>query len=69
MIPDDNCLVEVHSENVNMTHVSVSSVSKCRDLNAVRMVNSVRCMNVGLICVAENCKGLKKLCVAHWNNI
>ncbi|GJU06308.1 hypothetical protein Tco_1122738 [Tanacetum coccineum] len=32
-IADDNCLLEVHSENVNVTHVGVSSLSKCRDLN------------------------------------
>ncbi|GKB95645.1 hypothetical protein Tco_0981782 [Tanacetum coccineum] len=43
------------------------SLSKCRDLNALRFVHNVPCTNVGLIIIAENCKGLKKLCVAHWN--
>ncbi|GJR35291.1 hypothetical protein Tco_1078256 [Tanacetum coccineum] len=66
MIPDDNCLVAVHLENVNVTYVSVSSLSKCRDL---LIVDNVQCTNVGLISVAENSKGLKKLCVAHWNQV
>nr|GEU51636.1 hypothetical protein [Tanacetum cinerariifolium] len=66
MIPDDSCLAEVHLENVNVTDVGVSSLSKCRDLIALHIERS-RCTDVGLISVAENCKGLKKLYVGSHN--
>nr|GFA63553.1 hypothetical protein [Tanacetum cinerariifolium] len=48
MIPDDNCLVEDLLENVNATHVGVSSLSKCRDLNALRILDNVPYTNIGL---------------------
>ncbi|PWA66074.1 VIER F-box protein 2 [Artemisia annua] len=62
MIQDDNCLTEVHLDYVYVTDVGVSSLSKCRHLNDLRIVGT-DCTNVGLIRVAQNCKGLKKLYV------
>ncbi|PWA99326.1 F-box family protein [Artemisia annua] len=68
MIPDDSGLVEVHLETVNVTDVGLSSLSKCRYLNSLRIVNinNQLCTNVGLISIAKNCKRLKKLYVGYW---
>ncbi|PWA74150.1 F-box family protein [Artemisia annua] len=65
MIGDDNCLVEVHLDHVSLSDVGVSSLAKCRDLIAL-YINNARCKEVGLISIAENCKGLKKLFVGHY---
>ncbi|PWA93799.1 SKP1/ASK1-interacting protein 2 [Artemisia annua] len=61
-IGDDNCLGDVHLEQVNVTDVGVSLLAKCRDLISLYIKN-VLCTDVGLISVAENCKRLKKLYV------
>nr|GFA37365.1 hypothetical protein [Tanacetum cinerariifolium] len=53
MIPNNSFLVEVHLDNVNVTDVGVSSLSKCRDLIALHIDRST-CTDVGLIRVAEN---------------
>ena len=39
IIRDDNCSAEVHLENVYVTDVGLSSLSKCRDLIALRNVD------------------------------
>ncbi|PWA81883.1 VIER F-box protein 2 [Artemisia annua] len=68
MIPDDNCLVEVHLEGVNVSDVGLSSLAKCRDLLVLR-IDNYRCTDVGLISVAENCRALKKLYVGRRSEI
>ncbi|GJX01716.1 F-box protein SKIP2-like protein [Tanacetum coccineum] len=56
-----NSLVEVHLIHVYISDISLLALSKCSSLQVLHLECLPHCTNTGLISVAENCKGLKKL--------
>nr|GEZ01415.1 hypothetical protein [Tanacetum cinerariifolium] len=66
-----NSLVEVHLEHVDVTDIGLLALSKCSSLEILHLESLLHCTNSGLISVAENCKGLKKLYIDNrmWNSI
>ncbi|KAM1174897.1 F-box protein SKIP2 [Malus sylvestris] len=59
-------LIEVHLERLQVTDLGLSAISKCSNLEVLHIVKAPECSNFGLICVAENCKMLRKLHIDGW---
>ncbi|KAB2617795.1 F-box protein SKIP2-like [Pyrus ussuriensis x Pyrus communis] len=58
-------LIEIHLERLQVTDLGLSAISKCSNLEVLHIVKA-ECSNFGLICVAENCKLLRKLHIDGW---
>ncbi|KAB2626502.1 F-box protein SKIP2-like [Pyrus ussuriensis x Pyrus communis] len=59
-------LIEVHLERLQVTDLGLSAISKCSNLEVLHIVKAPECSNFGLICVAKNCKMLRKLHIDGW---
>jgi hypothetical protein len=59
-------LTEIHLERIQVTDLGLSAISKCSNLEVLHIVKAPECSNFGLICVAENCKLLRKLHIDGW---
>ena len=57
---------EIHLERLQVGDLGLSGVAKCRNLEVLRIVKTPECTNYGLVCVAENCKKLRKLHIDAW---
>ncbi|KAM1571399.1 hypothetical protein PS2_017414 [Malus domestica] len=59
-------VIEIHLERLQVTDLGLSAISKCSNLEVLHIVKAPECSNFGLICVAENCKLLRKLHIDGW---
>ncbi|XP_004289192.1 PREDICTED: F-box protein SKIP2 [Fragaria vesca subsp. vesca] len=59
-------LTEIHLERIQVTDLGLSAIAKCSNLEILHIVKAPECSNFGLICVAENCKLLRKLHIDGW---
>ncbi|CAN6680062.1 unnamed protein product [Malus baccata var. baccata] len=59
-------VIEIHLERLQVTDLGLSAISKCSNLEVLHIVKAAECSNFGLICVAENCKLLRKLHIDGW---
>lgn len=59
-------LTEIHFERLQISDLGLSAISKCSDLEVLRIVKTPECSNSGLVCVAEGCKLLRKLHIDGW---
>ncbi|PWA45777.1 VIER F-box protein 1 [Artemisia annua] len=59
-------LVEVHLERLQLSDVGLVAVSKCRSLEVLHILKTPDCSNLGLLSVAENCRGLRKVHIDGW---
>lgn len=64
-------LIEVHLEKIQVSDVGLSGISNCLNLETLLIVKNPECSNLGLSCVAERCRLLRKLHIDGWrtNNI
>ncbi|KAM1967471.1 hypothetical protein ACFX15_042525 [Malus domestica] len=51
---------------LQVADLGLSAISKCSNLEVLHIVKAPECSNFGLICVAENCKLLRKLHIDGW---
>lgn len=58
--------VEIHLERLQVSDLGLSAISKCSNLEVLRIVKTPECTNSGLVSVAENCKQLRKLHIDAW---
>ncbi|XP_024020644.1 F-box protein SKIP2 [Morus notabilis] len=58
--------IEIHLERLQVSDLGLSGISKCSNLEVLRIVKTPECTNSGLICVAEHCKKLRKLHIDAW---
>ncbi|KAM2912611.1 hypothetical protein FF1_005226 [Malus domestica] len=64
-----DCISEinpVHGRDKSVADLGLSAISKCSNLEVLHIVKAPECSNFGLICVAENCKLLRKLHIDGW---
>ncbi|KAM1999948.1 hypothetical protein ACFX16_007312 [Malus domestica] len=59
-------VIEIHLERLQVADLGLSAISKCSNLEVLHIVKAPECSNFGLICVAENCKLLRKLHIDGW---
>ncbi|PON35331.1 F-box domain containing protein [Parasponia andersonii] len=58
--------VEIHLERLQVSDLGLSGISRCSNLEVLRIVKTPECTNYGLVCVAEHCKRLRKLHIDAW---
>lgn len=59
-------LIEVHLERLQVSDTGLAALSKCPNLEILHLVKTPECSNLGLMCIAENCKLLRKLHIDGW---
>ncbi|KAL1107199.1 hypothetical protein V6Z11_D03G027100 [Gossypium hirsutum] len=59
-------LMEIHLERLQVSDIGLSAISKCTKIENLHIVKTPECSNYGLVCVAENCKLLRKLHIDGW---
>ncbi|KAM1018989.1 hypothetical protein ACFX2C_040550 [Malus domestica] len=59
-------VIEIHLERLQVADLGLSAILKCSNLEVLHIVKAPECSNFGLICVAENCKLLRKLHIDGW---
>lgn len=59
-------LMEVHIERIQVSDYGVSAISNCLNLEILHLIKVWDCSNVGLSCIAEHCKKLRKLHIDGW---
>ncbi|KAK4262337.1 hypothetical protein QN277_027908 [Acacia crassicarpa] len=64
-------LTEIHLEKIQVSDVGLSGISNCLNLETLHIVKTPECSNIGLSCVAERCRLLRKVHIDGWrtNNI
>ncbi|XVE87067.1 hypothetical protein DITRI_Ditri18aG0086500 [Diplodiscus trichospermus] len=65
---NSNCdsLIEIHLERLQVSDIGLSAISKCTKIENLHIVKTPECSNYGLVCVAEQCKLLRKLHIDGW---
>ncbi|KHG04121.1 F-box SKIP2 -like protein [Gossypium arboreum] len=63
---NSNPLMEIHLERLQVSDIGLSAISKCTKIENLHIVKTPECSNYGLVCVAENCKLLRKLHIDGW---
>ncbi|XP_062102647.1 F-box protein SKIP2 [Humulus lupulus] len=58
--------VEIHLERLQVSDSGLSGISKCSNLEVLRIVKTPECTNYGLVCIAEHCRQLRKLHIDAW---
>ncbi|KAF4347598.1 hypothetical protein F8388_024383 [Cannabis sativa] len=58
--------VEIHLERLQVSDLGLSGISKCSNLEVLRIVKTPECTNYGLVCIAEHCSQLRKLHIDAW---
>ncbi|XP_038726093.1 F-box protein SKIP2-like [Tripterygium wilfordii] len=61
-----NSLTEIHLERLQVSDIGFSAIAKCSSIEILHIVKAPECSNVGLVCVAEKCKKLRKLHIDGW---
>lgn len=61
-----NCLVEVHLERLQVTDCGLMAMKDFPDLEILHLVKTPECTNLGIVCIAECCKLLRKLHIDGW---
>ncbi|XP_022775156.1 F-box protein SKIP2-like [Durio zibethinus] len=61
-----NSLMEIHLERLQVSDIGLSAISKCTKIENLHILKTPECSNYGLVCVAEQCKLLRKLHVDGW---
>ncbi|CAK7353672.1 unnamed protein product [Dovyalis caffra] len=59
-------LTDVHLERLQVSDIGLSAISKCVNIDSLRIVKNPGCSDLGLVSVAENCKKLRKLHIDGW---
>ncbi|XWS41853.1 hypothetical protein CRYUN_Cryun17cG0118600 [Craigia yunnanensis] len=63
---NSNSLMEIHLERLQVSDIGLSAISKCTKIENLHIVKNPECSNYGLVCVAEQCKLLRKLHLDGW---
>ncbi|KAK8716655.1 hypothetical protein V6N13_043960 [Hibiscus sabdariffa] len=63
---NNNPLMEIHLERLQVSDIGLSAIAKCTKLENLHIVKTPECSNYGLVCVAENCRLLRKLHIDGW---
>ncbi|TYJ47223.1 hypothetical protein E1A91_A02G173600v1 [Gossypium mustelinum] len=63
---NSNPLMEIHLERLQVSDIGLSAISKCTKIENLHILKTPECSNYGLVCVAENCKLLRKLHIDGW---
>ncbi|KAJ9177299.1 hypothetical protein P3X46_012533 [Hevea brasiliensis] len=63
---ENNLLIDVHLERIQMSDIGLAAISKWVNMEILHIVKTPECSNFGLVCVAENCKQLRKLHIDGW---
>lgn len=63
---NSNSLMEIHLERLQVSDIGLSAISKCSKIETFHIVKTPECSDYGLVCVAEQCKFLRKLHVDGW---
>ncbi|OAY33727.1 F-box protein SKIP2 [Manihot esculenta] len=62
----NSLLIDVHLERIQVSDIGLAAISKWVNMEILRIVKTPECSNLGLVCVAENCKQLRKLHIDGW---
>ncbi|KAJ9170645.1 hypothetical protein P3X46_018738 [Hevea brasiliensis] len=63
---ENSFLIDVHLERIQVSDIGLAAISKCVNMEILRIVKTPECSDLGLVCVAENCKQLRKLHIDGW---
>ncbi|GMI86472.1 VIER F-BOX PROTEINE 4, SKP1/ASK1-interacting protein 2 [Hibiscus trionum] len=63
---NSNPLMEIHLERLQVSDIGLFAIAKCTKIESLHIVKTPECSNYGLVCVAENCKLLRKLHIDGW---
>ncbi|KAE8709561.1 F-box protein SKIP2 [Hibiscus syriacus] len=63
---NNNPLMEIHLERLQVSDIGLSAVANCAKIENLHIVKTPECSNYGLVCVAKNCKLMRKLHIDGW---